>query len=175
MPFLAVRLGECLILVNGIHVAADRVLGKADLGRALYLQQQLMGLYEQNIYIDIVARGVYEGQQRTRDKAVRDSQAWPLAFSEEGKAFVRGRAWTGGVAQFVEWLAETYPFKFRSDPIPSWRRRIAKLRADRNPHAVLRHYHSFMLETTKLRGAIMESAGAAEAEIEVAVDRFRGK
>jgi hypothetical protein len=69
----------------------------------------------------------------------------------------------------------TYPLKFRGDPIPSWHKRAAKLRSETNPHAALRHYHSFMLETTKLRDALMESAAAAEAEIDAAIDRLRGK
>jgi hypothetical protein len=149
------------------HTASDTIATLSD--------QLDQIIYEQNICIDIVARGVYEGQQRTRDKAVRDSQAWPLAFSEDGKAFARKHGFSGNLLQFIEWLAETYPLKFRGDPIPTWQKRAAKLRSQQNPHTVLRHYQSFILQTATLRDALMESAGAAEAEIEAAVDRARGK
>jgi hypothetical protein len=132
-------------------------------------------IYDQNVCIDIVAQGVYKGQQKTRDQAVIDSQAWPLAFSEEGKAFARDRGWTGSVFHLVEWLSEEYPLRFKRDPISSWEKQAAKLRAQKNPHAALAHYHSFMSETATLREALMESASAAEAEIDAAVDRARGK
>jgi hypothetical protein len=130
---------------------------------------------DQDVCIDIVAQGVYKGQQKTRDRAVIDSQAWPLAFSEEGREFARKRGWTGSVFHLVEWLAEIYPLSFKRDPISSWQKQAAKLRAEKNPHAALAHYHSFMSETATLREALMESAGAAEAEIDAAVDRARGK
>jgi hypothetical protein len=35
MPSYAVQLGESLVLVGGVHVGVDRVLGKADLGGAV--------------------------------------------------------------------------------------------------------------------------------------------
>ncbi|SNT53121.1 hypothetical protein SAMN05216374_4623 [Tardiphaga sp. OK246] len=52
---------------------------------------------DQDTRIDIVAQGVYEGQQTTRSQAVVGSQAWPLAFSEDGKAFARKHGWTGNM------------------------------------------------------------------------------
>jgi hypothetical protein len=130
---------------------------------------------DQDTCIDIIAGGIYKGQETTRDKAVINSQTWPLAFSEEGKAFARKHGWTGNRLQLVEWLGQTYPIKFRGDPIPSWQRRATKLRSEKNPHAALRLYHSFMSDTAELRDALMESAGAVEAEIDAAIDRARGK
>ena len=129
----------------------------------------------QDTCIDIVAGGVYKGQQTTRDKAVIDSQTWPLAFSEEGKSFSVKHGWTGNVLALVEWLAANYPLSFHGDPVPSWQKQAAKLRAQKNPHAALAHYHSFMIETASLREAILESAGQVEAEIDAAIDRARGK
>ncbi len=132
-------------------------------------------VYNQDVCIDIVANGVYEGQQTTRDKAVIDSQAWPLVFSEEGKSFAAKHGWTGSVFDCVNWLAENYPLKFRKDPIPSWQKQAKKLRAAKNPHAALAYYHSFMMQTARLREVLEESAGRAEAEIDAAIDRARGK
>jgi hypothetical protein len=130
---------------------------------------------DQDTCIDIVARGVYEGQERTRDHAVIDCQAWPLAFSAKGRAFAAGRGWTGSVLELVQWLADNHPLRFRRDPVPSWRKQAAKLRGTKNPHAALAHYQSFMTETSDLREALDEAARQAEAEIDAAIDRARGK
>jgi hypothetical protein len=149
------------------HDAAETVAALAD-----HMDEVIE---DQDTCIGIVAAGVYEGQQRTRDQAVADCQAWPLAFSEKGRAFAADRGWTGSVLELVQWLADNHPLRFRRDPVPSWRKQAAKLRATKNPHAALGHYQSFMTETSDLREAVTESAGHAEAEIDAAINRARGK
>jgi hypothetical protein len=129
---------------------------------------------QQNVCIDIVAEGVYEGQKRTRDRAVVECQAWSLAFSDEGKAFAISHNWTGNNLALVDYLAENYPFRFGGDPIQSWERQAKSLRAKRDGHAALIHYNSFIIETSDLRDAIEQSARAAEAEIDLAIERARG-
>ena len=129
---------------------------------------------QQDTGIDIIARGVYKGQQTTRDVAVLDTQAWRLAFSEEGKAFAAERGWNN-MLQFIEWLRSNYTHKFRSDPIESWKAQARRLRAGRNPHAALSTYQSFMAATLDLREAIDETAAATEREIDMLIDRARGK
>jgi hypothetical protein len=101
---------------------------------------------EQDLCIGIIARGAYAHQRTTRDKAVIDSQTWPLLFSEEGKTFARRHQFTGNTFEFRDWLGTHYPLKFRGDPIPRWQKRAAKLRAQKNPHTALRHYKTFMSE-----------------------------
>jgi hypothetical protein len=130
---------------------------------------------EQDTCLDIVAGGVYKGQATTRDKAVIDSQAWPIAFSECGRKFAQENAWseTGSALHFVEWIAANYPLKYRRDPIASWRKRAASLRSDSNPHLALNRYHSFLHDTASLREALHESALAVESEIDTAIDRAR--
>lgn len=128
----------------------------------------------QNTCIDVVADGVYEGQKTTRDDAVVGCQTWPLAFSEEGQKFAARHGWTGNRLALIEWLATNYPIKYTRDPIAAWEKQAAKLRAQKNPHAALAHYQSFMAETAALRDAVYESAAAAEAEIDAAIDRMRG-
>lgn len=130
---------------------------------------------DQDKYIGIAAQGVYVGQQTTRDKAVIDCQAWPLAFTDEGKEFLAAKGWSGSVLSGVEFIADHYPLKYKIDPIPSWERRAARLRSQTDPHAALTYYHSFMSETAGLREAIEEAAAQVEAEIDAAVDRMRGK
>ena len=127
----------------------------------------------QDTYIDIVAGGAYKGQQTTRDEAVVGCQTWPLAFSEEGKAFAAKHQWKGNLLQLVEWLGNNYPLRFRGDPIASWKKQAAKLRSQKNPHAALAHYHSFMTETANLREAIEEATSQVEAEIDAAIDGAR--
>jgi hypothetical protein len=129
----------------------------------------------QDTCIDIVAGGVYDGQKKTRDKAVIDSQTWPLAFSAEGKAFAAKHGWKGNAFRLVEWLGDNYPLSFRGDPIASWRKQAAKMDSHRNPHAALTHYHSFMTETANLREALEEAAGQVEAGIDAAIDQARGR
>ncbi|WP_050387310.1 hypothetical protein [Bradyrhizobium pachyrhizi] len=130
---------------------------------------------QQDVGIRIIAEGVYEGQQTTRDLAVLDTQAWRLAFSKEGKEFAAQRGWSGNLLQFIAWLRSNYPHKFRSDPIASWKAQARRLRAGKNPHAALSTYQSFMASTSDLREAIDESAAAAEREIDALIDRARGK
>ncbi|HWA70237.1 MAG TPA: hypothetical protein VG821_10455 [Rhizomicrobium sp.] len=75
---------------------------------------------------------------------------------------------------FIKWIEINYPLTFRDDPIRSWERRAEALRSDKNSHSALNRYHSFMEQTAELREEIYESAAAAEAEIEAAIDRRRG-
>jgi hypothetical protein len=82
------------------------------------------------------------------------------------KAFALKHGWSGSVLQLVEWLAENYPHKFRSDPIPSWQAQARRLRCNKNPHVVLSNYQSFMAATADIREALEESAAAAEREID---------
>ncbi len=124
--------------------------------------------------IQIVADGVYEGQQTTRDGAVIGVQAWDLAFSDEGKAFVVELGFEGHPVRSVDLLIEKYPFPFRRDPIPSWKERSKRLRARGHPHQALDSYQAFVTQTGTLRAALEQSASAAEAEIERVMDERRG-
>jgi hypothetical protein len=128
---------------------------------------------QQDICVDIIARGVYEGQQTTRDGAVRDTQVWKIAFTDEGRKFAFDNGFQGSVRDLIEFLSAKYPVQCRSDPIPSWKKQAATLRSNTNPHRALAKYHSFMIATADIREALEDSAGAAEAEIEAASDRMR--
>ncbi len=151
---------------NG-HIPSQTVTALVD-----HLEQVIN---EQDLCINIVADGVYEGQQRTRDRAVVETQAWGLAFSEQGKALAAKQEWNGSVLGWVEWLADNHKFAVQSDPISAWRNQLTNLSAKTNAHAALDHYYSFIVETAELRDALSDSATAAEAEIDAAVDRMRGK
>ena len=127
---------------------------------------------EQHSYIDLIATG---GPERiTRDKAIIDTQAWPLAFSQDGERYAREQGWGGGsVFEFVEWIAETYPLKFRRDPIAAWQERVEGVRRESNPHKALKKYHSFMDQTAAIREKLNESASQVEAYVEEQIERMR--
>jgi hypothetical protein len=140
------------------------------------LADDLDGIIEHvDICIQIVADGVYEGQQQTRDGAILSTQAWDLAFDDEGKAFAAENGFKGNVLQSVDFLMGKFPFRFRRDPLPNWRSQAERLRARTDAHIALDQYHSFVKQTGSLRAALEQSAAAAEAEIEAASDRMRGK
>ena len=127
---------------------------------------------EQDSCIDVIATG---GPNRlTRDNAVIETQAWPLAFSEEGKRFAHTNGWDGGsVAEYVEWFATNYPLKFRRDPIPAWQKRIEAVRREGNPHKALKRYRSFMDQTAAIREMVYESTSQVEAYIDEQIERMR--
>ena len=130
---------------------------------------------QQNVCIKIVANGVYADQKRTRDEAVVETQAWALAFSEDGREFARERGFSGTMIQLIQWLGGHYAMKVRRDPVASWRKQANTLRSGKSAHRALAHYHSFMMDTAAFREMIEEAAGAVEQEIDAAIDRMRGK
>ncbi|MFG1272182.1 hypothetical protein [Xanthobacter flavus] len=130
---------------------------------------------DQDTCIDIIATGVYADQRRTRTQAVIETQAWALAFSPEGRAFAERSGWNGSIRQLTDWLGANFPGLLRSDPISSWRRRSKTLLSQKDPNSALHQYSSFMTETERLREMFTRCAEAAEAEIDAAIDRMRGK
>ncbi|SMF51178.1 hypothetical protein SAMN06265365_117117 [Tistlia consotensis] len=131
---------------------------------------------ECDTYIDIIAGGIYVGQQKPRDAAIVDCQAWPLAFTKEGQLFAKEHGWAGeNVLQLAEWLGQNYPFRLKRDPVSSWRKQVARLRSKKNPHVALFNYQSFMDATSSIREALYENAAQVEIEIDRLIDQRRGK
>lgn len=111
----------------------------------------------------------------SRDQAVIDCQAWPFAFTEEGRNYPKPVGWSGSVLDHVTYIAENHKWDYYQDPIPSWQRRLENLRSEDNPHAALRKYRNFMDQTEKIREALLEAARQVDAYIEEQIDRMRGK
>ncbi|MEI3807606.1 hypothetical protein V6R85_24090 [Agrobacterium sp. CCNWLW32] len=148
---------------------------KADTIRALADNMEQI-ISEQDTNLDIVAEGVYVSQRQSRDQATVECQTWPLAFSDEGRKYAKERGFSGEkLPELLEWLGANYPLRFKKDPIPGWRRQVARLRSKGNPHVALANYAAFMEHTAQLREALNESAMAAEAEIDRQIDQRRGK
>jgi hypothetical protein len=130
---------------------------------------------EADTSLDVAAGGVYDNQRRSRDQAIRECQAWPLAFTDKGRAFAKSHGWKGkNLIQLSDWLAENYPVQFKHDPIPSWRKRADKLRVSKSAHLALSNYHSFMKATGDVRDALSEAARQIDEEIDRLIDARRG-
>jgi len=113
-------------------------------------------------------------EKRSRDQHVIDSQAWHIAFTEEGKRFASAsNCPEETVGGYVEWLGKNYEFGFRMDPIAGWRSRIAAFSAEDNLHLALKKYQNFVNQTAFAREAIEASAAALDREIERQVDEYR--
>lgn len=126
--------------------------------------------------LDAIASGIYPSQRRTRDQAVREIQAWPLALTDRGRKFAEEKGWTySNTIQLSDLLAMEYPVAFRRDPIPSWRRRVERLHNSKDAHQALANYNAFMRATADLRNALDEVAGQIDDEINLMVDAARGK
>lgn len=115
-------------------------------------------------------------RKTTRDLAVTDTQAWAIAFTEEGKQFVRKRvietaAKPANILDYIGILSRDYPFAVRRDPIPSWRQRAASLRAEAHPHKALKKYRDFMDQTEELRALLDEAYSQADAYVEEQMER----
>lgn len=115
-------------------------------------------------------------QSTSRDQIVIDAQAWPFAFTDEAKEFAKNDGCQEKtVGPFVDWIALNYPWQVKSDPIPGWRERHARLSKEQDYHVALRKYCDFMHQTDTLRSQIHESAAQLDAYIEHLVDIARGK
>ena len=131
---------------------------------------------EANTHLDIIAEGVYVGQERTRDQATIEAQTWPLSFSTEARDYAAANGFCGkSVHDLFVWLGAHYPLRFKKDPIPGWERQALRLRSKGNPHTALENYAAFMDHTAQIREAFLESAIAAEQEIQREIDFRRGK
>jgi len=112
----------------------------------------------------------------SRKKSIIAAQAWPFAFTEEGKQWARDHGCpAGSVGAYVDWLSTKYPWPVRSDPVASWRKRLDSLRQEKNLHAALKRYCDFMRQTEDFRAKIDESAAQLDAHIQHQIDVARGK
>jgi hypothetical protein len=115
-------------------------------------------------------------EKMTRDEAIIQSQAWAMAFTQEGKSFARDNGCRESTfAGYVEWLARNFPWSVRVDPVPSWQSRLASLKREKNNHLALKRYSDFMRQTDSIRSTLHEAAVQLDAYIDEQIDRARGK
>lgn len=112
----------------------------------------------------------------SRDRSVVHSQAWAIAFTDEARAFARDNGGTVETVQaYVEWLADNFPWTVKRDPVPSWRKRVASLQKERDPHRALKKYCDFMRQTEAIRSTLNEAGAQLDGYIQSEIDRARDK
>jgi hypothetical protein len=115
-------------------------------------------------------------EPKNRNAVVIDCQAWPFAFTDEGKAFARdNNSPAKTVFEHVEWITENYQWPTRKDPVPSWKKRLASLKKEVDNHKALKKYNDFMSQTSDIRSRINEAAIQLDQHIQQQIDMARGK
>ncbi|MDZ7810274.1 MAG: hypothetical protein U5L11_09150 [Arhodomonas sp.] len=116
-------------------------------------------------------------EEKSRDEVVVDSQAWPFAFTDEGRRFASEHGYTDQtVGGLVDWLIANYNnWQLKSDPIPSWLSRLESLSREDDEHKALKKYCDFMKQTEGIRSTIDESAAQLDGYIQQQIDIMRGK
>jgi hypothetical protein len=113
---------------------------------------------------------------KNRDEVVVDSQAWPFAFTDEGKSFAHEGGYSNQtVGGLVDWLIANYNWPVPTDPIPSWMSRLNSLSNEKEEHKALKKYCDFMRQTEDIRSKIDESAFQLDGHIQQQIDIMRGK
>ncbi|TPJ41052.1 hypothetical protein [Mesorhizobium sp. B2-7-1] len=159
----------------GCSLLASKVSGSDEALRAHLASHMDRVITEKDDFIKYLQGGYPRDERPTREQIVIDCQAWPVTFSDAGKAFLRSNPPPGkSVHGYVQWIGEHYPFQYRNDPIPSWRKRLLGVRGEKNPHRALRKYQMFMDETSAVRGWIDEATSALDARVEEEIERMRG-
>jgi len=107
---------------------------------------------------------------------VIDCQAWGIAFADETKAWAVKHGFTKGpLLGYIDHLKSNYPWPVKNDPVPSWRKRLDSLMAEKDDHLALKKYCDFMRQTGTLRDQIGQGAGQLDGHIQEEIDRARGK
>jgi len=112
----------------------------------------------------------------TRAEVVRDCQSWPLAWTEEGKAFARANGCkASNMKEYVEWLGHNYHWSVNVDPVASWKRRHTSLKKETDLNVALKKYCDFMKQTETFREALGEACMQLDGHIQQQIDEYRGK
>jgi hypothetical protein len=113
----------------------------------------------------------------TRTEAILRVQTLAFARTDEARAYAAKSmpASAKTVKDYHDWLRANHSYPFRTDPIPSWDKRLRLLAEETNPHMALKKYCDFMNQTETLRADIFRAAGELDAAIQHAIDEARGK
>ncbi|KKL14558.1 hypothetical protein LCGC14_2514460, partial [marine sediment metagenome] len=162
-----------------LYVAACQRLREASEGMSLTLIEDLTGHMENIInntdeMISFLSQG--DPKKPSRDQVIVDCQAWPFAFTEEGKRFAcENQCPAKTMGGYIEWISSTYNWPHQSDPIRSWQKRLKSLKSENNHHKALEKYKHFLDQTEDLREKIDKSSTYLDRHIEEQIDRARGK
>lgn len=110
-----------------------------------------------------------------RTSVVIECQARELLFREKTKKVVSklGPPQFSTVDECVKWLVVYYPGIIRSDPVPSWRRRLIALRSERDEQVFFKKYYELVKAAKPLFELMREYAEVVDAAVEEQVESMR--
>ncbi|HWX19538.1 MAG TPA: hypothetical protein VN578_06490 [Candidatus Binatia bacterium] len=113
---------------------------------------------------------------KTREGALVDTQLWKFAFTDEAKDFAKQKNCPAkDDFEYLKWLKDQHPWKYRKDPIPSWKKRLVELGKEKDRHRALLLYKHFADQTEYIRDLLTEAAGNLDDYIQTEIDRVRNK
>lgn len=139
------------------------------------LQAEMLATIEQiDGWLDFISEN--DPSRPSRDEAVRHCQAWPFAWTDEGKAFAKANGCkSSNMDEYVEWLGHNYTWQVKTDPITSWNKRHRSLKKEKDTDAALKKYCDFMKQTEAFRESLDEGVLQLDGYIQEQIDRARGK
>ncbi|HEY9224543.1 MAG TPA: hypothetical protein VIP27_10390 [Variovorax sp.] len=139
------------------------------------LQADMLSTIEQiDDWLDFISKN--DPDRPSRDKAVRQCQAWPFAWTDDAKAFAKANGCkASNVGEYVEWLGHNFNWQVKTDPIASWKKRHRSLEKEKNTDTALKKYCDFMTQTEAFREALDEGVQQLHGYIQEQIDRGRGK
>lgn len=169
------RLGDPRKVFESAYTRLDCVAESMDEDLVGDLSEDLSStIHSMDEAIDFLANDGPENM--SRGEVIVDCQAWPFAFTDQGKAYAKANGCKETtVSGFVEWTTENYPWPVKKDPLPGWRTRLDALRKEKDYHKALKRYCDFMRQTEDLRSQIGEAALQLDAYIQQQIDIARGK
>ena len=129
---------------------------------------------EVNENIDFIVKNAPDSP--SRDEVVVQSQAWHVAFTDEGKRFAIESGVSGqSIVNVIDHIALKYPFAVKKDPIKRWEVRMEAVSQELDPHKCLEMFRQLFAEIELVHVPIESSAIALSEEIERQIDVVRGK
>lgn len=115
-------------------------------------------------------------EKKSRNEVIIDAQAWPFSFTDEAKVFSKSKGCQEKtIGTYVDWLIKNYDWKYKTDPIESWNKRLNSLLNEKDQHKALKRYCDFMRQTEDIRPLLNESAIQLDQHIQEQIDIARGK
>jgi hypothetical protein len=114
--------------------------------------------------------------EKSREAALIYVQLWDFAWTPKAKEFAKANGCAAKTElDYLEWLKRHYDWKYRKDPIPSWEKRLATLRIEKDPHRSLLLYKNFADQTEDIRRFLRAAAASLANYIQTEIGRARGK
>ncbi|MEJ8811838.1 hypothetical protein WKW77_12225 [Variovorax ureilyticus] len=156
-------------------VRLTEVAGALDENLVEDLQTDMLTTIEQtDEWLDFISENSPDRPKRA--EVVLECQAWPFAWTDEGKAFALSNGCKAtNVVELSNWLGHNYPWPVKVDPIGSWKKRHASLTQETDLDVALKKYCDFMRQSEAFREALDEAVSQLDGYIQQQIDEYRGK